>query len=89
MKYFRRASHKLKLTVRRPEDIIWCVYREISGKSQKSLITPIMKTITRITNTFKNKEKSVESFFQICVIKESQKYFYRTLFEKVFWETTA
>jgi hypothetical protein len=26
--------------------------------------------ITRITNTLKNKEKSVKSFFQICVIRE-------------------
>jgi len=27
-------------------------------------------TITPIKNTLKNKEKSVESFFQICVIRE-------------------
>jgi hypothetical protein len=28
------------------------------------------EAITRITNTLKNKEKSVKSFFQICVIRE-------------------
>ncbi len=30
------------------------------------------EAITRITNTLKNKEKSVESFFQICVIKRAK-----------------
>ena len=72
MKYFRRASHKLKLTVRRPEDIIWCVYREISERVPEIPDYTDYEAITRITNTLKNKEKSVESFFQICVIREQK-----------------
>jgi len=36
---------------------------EISEKIQKSLITPIIEAITRITNSLKNKEKSGKSFF--------------------------
>ncbi len=33
------------------------------------------ETITRITDTLKNKEKSVESFFEICVIRERKVVF--------------
>lgn len=38
------------------------IYLGISGGIQKSLIRPI-------TNTLKNKKKSVKSLFQICVIR--------------------
>jgi hypothetical protein len=62
---------------------------EISKKVQKSLITPLpapprsgtvpagrdYETITRITNTLKNKEKSVESFLQICGIRDPKVFF--------------
>jgi hypothetical protein len=43
-------------------------FYEISEKAKKSLIT-------RITNTLKNEEKSGESFFEICVIRERKVFF--------------
>jgi len=42
---------------------------EISEKAQKSLITPIMSRLHRLKG-IETKEKSVESFFEICVIRE-------------------
>lgn len=38
------------------------------------------EAITRITNTLKNREKSVESFFEICVIRVREVLFQSTLY---------
>ena len=63
----------------------------ISEKIQKSLITPLTappsvgtgagsdyETITRITTTLRDQEKSVE-FFQICVITQPKAFFQSSL----------
>jgi hypothetical protein len=55
---------------------VWA--KEISEKVQKSLIT-------RIRNALKNKEKSVESFFEICVIRERKVVFQSSLKKYLTW----
>jgi hypothetical protein len=47
---------------------------EISEKVQKSLITPIMSRLQRL-KYIEIKEKSVESFFKISVIREREAVF--------------
>jgi hypothetical protein len=49
-------------------------YIEISEKVQKSLITPIMNRLHRL-ECIETKEKSVESVFEICVIRERKLVF--------------
>jgi hypothetical protein len=53
------------------------LFRDFWKRSEISDYTDY-EAITPITNTLKNKEKSVKSFFQICVIRE-RKVFFRAL----------
>jgi len=57
------------LTVYQKAKILSTNFSEISEKVQKSLITPIMSRLHRLEG-IETKEKSVESFFKICVIRE-------------------
>ena len=45
------------------------IFYEISEKAQKPLITPMMNRLHRF-KCIETKEKSVKSFFEICVIRE-------------------
>jgi hypothetical protein len=54
------------------------LFKEISEKVQKSPITPIVSRLHRLEG-IETKEKSVESFFKICVIKERKVVFQRSL----------
>ena len=55
------------------------IFYEISEKVQKSLITPIMNRLHRL-ECIETKEKSVESFFKICVIGEQKLVFQSSLY---------
>lgn len=52
---------------------------EISEKTQKSLITPIMIRLHRL-ESIETKGKSVKSVFEICVIRERKLVFQSSLY---------